>query len=190
MNDRLLMIDSLQCSFLNVKKPPKQSTCPICCGGPDAIIRCLEDSRQDLQQARAPGVCSYEPLPLDEEHQISCLQYSQLCKNSKSLSEHVLLDVRVEEQYNLCYLNEAKNIPFEQLKDRLDQVEELSDKWNKPIYCICRRGVLSAEATKLLNEYWVSEMITKEDGTRPVVKNIKGGLEAWRRQVDENFPKY
>ena len=187
MKDRLLMYDSLQCSFLNIKKPSKQPNCPVC--GENPTIRTMEDSDKDLESARGPATCGmYTPSPLEKEYQISCIGYHNIRKEQQP---HILLDVRVEEQYNLCSLENSINIPLASLPNNLDRVEKLSDGWFKPIYCMCRRGVLSVEATKLLNDHIRQRKQEKtDDGSILPARNINGGLEAWRSQVDELFPKY
>lgn len=177
----MLMYDSLQCAFMNIKKPKKQSTCPVC--STNATIRSMADSDKDLQSARGPASCDmYTPSFLPPEYQISCKDYQLEVANTP----HILLDVRVKEQFDLCGLEQAVNIPLGKLQESMDEVERLTEGWTKPVYCMCRRGIFSVEATKLLTEYLTS----KAEPKKVTVKNIKGGLEAWRKHVDQTFPKY
>jgi rhodanese-related sulfurtransferase len=55
----------------------------------------------------------------------------------------------------------------------------------RPIFCICRRGIFSVEATHLLSK-------AKTEGRSGIhsVKNITGGLAFWSDEVDSSFPKY
>lgn len=187
MHDRLLMYDSLQCSFLSVKKPRKQPQCPVC--GTEATIRSMEDSRHSLQAARGPtGVVDNGgthislnvPPPLADELIVTCQEYSKIRNEDVS---HVLLDVRGKKQYDMCALDGAVNIPLARLQDELDEIERLSDGI-RPIYCICRRGIFSVDAAIILQ---------KAQTTHPrihSVRNITGGLAAWNEEVDESFPKY
>lgn len=48
-----------------------------------------------------------------------------------------------------------------------------------PVYVMCRRGILSAAATKLLLEHGFTN-----------VRNVRGGLTAWHYDVDQSFPLY
>jgi adenylyltransferase and sulfurtransferase len=80
------------------------------------------------------------------------------------------------------------------------------------IYCVCRRGIASTSAAALLAE-WVSASQLPQHGTSTVddgnlrrndgctrsrtarllnveIRNVRGGLDAWREQVDPSFPKY
>jgi len=183
------MYDSLQCSFLNIKKPKKQSTCPVCSGPPNATILTMEDSDKDLELARGPASCAMNmPSQLEDRYQITCTEYNNLRKNQQP---HILLDVRVNEQYDLCALDNAINVPLEKLQESIDQIEEMSNNWNTPIFCICRRGIASVEATKILKDVLASKRQGNGDTSDvPIVKNIKGGLNSWREHVDETFPKY
>jgi adenylyltransferase and sulfurtransferase len=180
MNERMLMYDSLQCTFMNIKKPKKQPTCPVC--STNATIRSMADSDKDLQSARGPSSCDvYAPSFLPLEFHITCQDYRIMAN-----IPHILLDVRVKEQFDLCSLEQAVNIPLEKLQENMAEVEKLTEGWTKPVYCICRRGIFSVEATKLLTEYLASQ----EEPKKSFVKNIRGGLEAWRKLVDQTFPKY
>ncbi|KAL7522815.1 hypothetical protein ACHAWX_007537 [Stephanocyclus meneghinianus] len=92
MHDRLLMYDSLPCSFINIKKPPPKQNCAIC--SPQATIKSIHDSEQSLQYARGPTVCTM-PIHnsiLSQDQRISCIDYHKLRKTGLP---HILLDVRV-----------------------------------------------------------------------------------------------
>jgi adenylyltransferase and sulfurtransferase len=186
MNERLLMYDSLQCSFFNIKKPKKQENCPVCSGPDIAKILSMEDSDKNLQSARGPANCSYLPAILDDQYQISCQEFYKL--QTQQDQQYVLLDVRVKEQFDLCALEKAINIPLERLNENFERIETLSNGWTTPIYCVCRRGIFSVEATNLLNKY-ISDTTKDKADVKPA-KNIRGGLEAWRKVVDDKFPKY
>jgi rhodanese-related sulfurtransferase len=89
-----------------------------------------------------------------------------------------LLDVREPfEQYQskIKYGNSTL-IPVDQLKDRLDEIE--AHKGDE-IVCICRSGSRSANACKLLEKEGFSH-----------VKNLKGGINEWAREIDSSLPVY
>lgn len=187
MKDRLLMYDSLRCSFINIKKPPRSLKCPAC--GDEPTITSMKDSWSVAQTCRGPRVVeangdtaptlSVRPtIPADQS--ISCTDYKTVRDSGKP---HVLLDVRVPRQFEMCSPEGAVNIPLEKLSEELDQVAQLSSG-SKPVYCLCRRGIFSVEATRILSE--ASE--SHPDICTP--KNIRGGLQAWSKEVDTSFPKY
>ena len=187
MNKRLLMYDSLRCSFINIKKPPKSPKCTVC--GEKPTIISMNDSWGISQSCRGPSAVVTTSGPssaltvhptLPEDLSISCVEYKKVRDNGEP---HVLLDVRVPRQFEMCSLDGAVNIPLAKLSEELDRVAQLSNG-TKPVYCLCRRGVFSVEATHILTE-------AKErypDICSP--KNIRGGLQAWVKEVDNSFPKY
>ena len=173
MNTRMLLYDSLSCRFMNIAKPPKASSCIVCSEA--ASIKTMKDS---YNAHTANDVCIRPPAALHLENEISCLDYAAVRSTKEP---HVLLDVRAKQQFDMCSLEGAISIPLQDLKSQLDRLEELSGG-TQQVYCICRRGVFSVEATKMILD-------ARREGILSV-KNIKGGLEAWRDQVDSAFPKY
>lgn len=79
----------------------------------------------------------------------------------------LLLDVREHNEYAEIHAPDTILIPLGQLKTRLPEISAYKDT---PIVVICRSGVRSATATKLLQEAGYS-----------LVSNIKGGILAWER---------
>ena len=186
MHDRLLMYDSLRCSFLSIKKPPKSLECSVC--GEKPTILSMKDSWSVSQSARGP-ICVVEDTkdpslvvqpPLPAHLNISCTDYASIREKGEP---HILLDVRVRRQFEMCSLQGAINIPLANLPGELQRVAELSGGV-KPVYCLCRRGIASTEATRILSE------ATKNHPSIHSPKNIRGGLTAWSKEVDPSFPKY
>lgn len=184
MSNRLLMYDALRCSFLSIKKPPRRPNCVLC--GDTPTIRTMQDSRNDLAKLRGPSTCE-RPVaaPLPDTAIISCQDYHDQVRVPQI--PHVLLDVRVKQQFEMCHLPGAINIPLQELPTQLDRVQSVSNNGTLPIYCICRRGIASTKATQILLDAQQQEQRT--DGTRSL-QNIRGGLNAWHHQVDQTFPMY
>eukprot|EP00804_Cyclotella_cryptica_P004773 CCRYP_004866-RA/>CCRYP_004866-RA protein AED:0.03 eAED:0.03 QI:72/1/1/1/1/1/2/42/614 len=182
MHDRLLMYDSLPCSFINIKKPPPKQNCAIC--SPQATIKRISDTEQSLQCARGPSVCTVpvQTSKLSQDQHISCIDYDNLRKTGQP---HVLLDVRVTRQYEMCSLDGSVNIPLVELETKLDKVDELSNGI-LPVYCLCRRGIASVEATRIIQRS-IEEGKYKKIHS---VYNIDGGLNSWVKTVDSEFPWY
>ncbi|HBN56729.1 MAG TPA: CoA-disulfide reductase [Lachnospiraceae bacterium] len=59
-----------------------------------------------------------------------------------------LLDVRTEGEYNRGNIDGFKNIPVDELRERLDEVEQ-----GKPVYVICQSGLRSYIACRILAGY-------------------------------------
>lgn len=171
---------------MNIKKPPKNTKCSVC--GVEPTIQSMQDSQIISECVRGPsGVVEGGKqtslgvnTPISDELNISCTDYQEIRSNSE---QHVLLDVRVKRQFEMCSLDGAINIPFADLAEKLNQVEELSGGI-KPVYCVCRRGILSNKATLVLVE------AASNHPRIHSVRNISGGLQAWANEVDSSFPTY
>jgi adenylyltransferase/sulfurtransferase len=180
MHDRLLMYDSMRCTFMNIKKPPPRKNCIIC--GPNANLT-MQDCKELSRNARGPQQNGkifpkliFTNSKLSPELNITCKEYENI--REKGIP-HLLLDVRVQRQYEMCSLSGAVNVELAKIEDHLTTVKTMCKK-GTPIYCICRRGIASTEATRLLSE--------KISFTK--VYNIVGGYNAWVEEVDPSFPKY
>uniref|UniRef100_A0A7S1UJH7 Rhodanese domain-containing protein n=1 Tax=Phaeomonas parva TaxID=124430 RepID=A0A7S1UJH7_9STRA len=99
-----------------------------------------------------------------------------------------LLDVRNATQRGIIAIEGSISMPLKQLRKRLEKPGAAPDAVleqlrNKPAaskcFVMCRRGVDSVHATKLLMEHGIQGVV-----------NIEGGLTAWARDVDETFPMY
>lgn len=165
---------------MRIKKPPRQQHCPVC--GKNPTITSMEDSLVASQTARGPSSCSVmtsnEDIP--DTLCISCEEYDSLRRNGE---DHILLDVRVREQFDLCSLPGAINIPLDSIPQRMTELSNMADG-HRPIYCICRRGIASVTATNLIAK---GALEYPNIGS---VKNIVGGYNSWRSKVDKAFPKY
>lgn len=181
MSNHLLMYDALRCSFLRIKKPARQPKCATC--GADASIKSMNESAEASKSARGPSCAISSPDAATSLPKWKTISPEEYEKVRKRRDPHVLLDVRVPEQYDLCSLPGSVNIALKDLKDRIREVEDLSDGC-KPVYCMCRRGIASVNATQIL-----SDLLPEHRRVHSVI-NINGGLDEWRRKVDKSFPKY
>jgi len=174
------MYDSSECSFLRVKKPPKQQKCPAC--GDNPIIKTMEDSLAASEAARGPATCSIN-IPQEDISEGLCISCDEYDRIRHTGIDHILLDVRVKEQFDLCSLPGAINIPLHSLPHKMEELSQLSDGL-RPIYCVCRRGVASVTATNLIAKGAL------EYSKIYSVKNVIGGYDSWRAKIDKTFPKY
>ena len=85
-----------------------------------------------------------------------------------------LLDVREPHELQISALPNALNIPLGQLAGRLSELDSAED-----MVIFCKSGARSTRALELL----VSAGFKK-------VKNLKGGINAWAKDVDTNLPLY
>ena len=101
---------------------------------------------------------------------------------------HLLLDVRSKPETEICRLPNSKNVPFEVLDQRLDDVkrhlatvQHNRDNKKKLVVC-CRRGNDSQSAVIKLRAHFNLDEVE--------VKDIVGGLNSWGRKIDRDFPVY
>ncbi len=120
---------------------------------------------------------------LSPEEQISAKEYAHL---SSQKTTHVLLDVRDKAQFDICHIDGSINVPFSAFQGSRDKPESLlPDDLPKdaPIYVLCRMGNDSQVIAKKLKDSGLTK-----NGRQ--ILDIKGGLRAWREEVDSTWPEY
>ena len=85
-----------------------------------------------------------------------------------------LIDVREPWEVEICAVADSVNIPMSQLPARLGEIAR-----DRPIVVICHHGRRSAEAAAWLRRQGFSRTI-----------NLRGGVDAWARDVDPTMPVY
>jgi adenylyltransferase/sulfurtransferase len=160
---KLLLYNALDMSFdfVKLKKNPK---CRVC--GPDA------DIKEPIDYEEFCGVPGHD----HEEGSAGAgwdITAGELAERVKT--NHLkLLDVREPHELQISALPEAVNIPLGQLAARLSELDSAED-----MVVFCKGGTRSARALELL----VSAGFKK-------VKNLKGGINAWAKDVDQEMPIY
>ena len=84
-----------------------------------------------------------------------------------------VLDVREPHEYEITSIPEAVLIPKDQLPDRLSDLDE-----TKEYVVHCKSGARSLDSTKLLR------------GAGFRARSMRGGINAYSRQVDPEIPTY
>jgi len=160
---KLLLYNALDMSFDFVKLK-KNPNCRVC--GPNADIRDLIDYEEFCG---VPG--------RDQEEGSAGAGWDV---TAAELAERVqrdhpkLLDVREPHELEISALPNALNIPLGQLAGRLSELDSAEE-----MVIFCKAGTRSARALELL----VGAGFRK-------VKNLKGGINAWARDVDGSLPVY
>lgn len=85
-----------------------------------------------------------------------------------------LLDVREAHEYYISDLDGTTRIPLEELKNRLNELEKEDE-----IVVLCRSGNSAGDAVKLLIENDFKN-----------VRNLKGGINEWAKEIDPTLPEY
>lgn len=105
--------------------------------------------------------------------------------------EHLLVDVREKVQFDICSLEGSVNVPFSTLQgNRALAPEGERPSWvpgdlssDAPIYVVCRLGNDSQVVTRKLKE-------SRLGNEGRYIGDIRGGLKAWKEQVDGSWPEY
>lgn len=95
---------------------------------------------------------------------ISQTEAIQLMNRGKA----TILDVRTADEFAKEHLNNAKNVPVNELANRLSEFDKLKDK---NILVVCQTGVRAAKAEALLKKNGFTKVHT-----------LKGGMKDWQAQ--------
>ena len=160
---RLLLFDALALSFreLTLRKDPD---CPLC--GMHPTIQALVDYEafcglSPVEQAGAEA----------DGWEISARELESRLANGE---DTVLIDVREPHEWEIAHLPGATLIPLNTLPARLSELDT-----SREIVLHCHHGQRSMRALEFL----------RGSGFRKL-KNLKGGIDAWSKDVDPSVPRY
>jgi adenylyltransferase/sulfurtransferase len=161
---RLLLYNALDVSFdfVNLRKNPN---CKIC--GPDPEVTELIDYEEFCG---VPGH-DHEDGSVGGGWDIEAEELAEQLQQDRQIH---LLDVREPHELEISHLDGADLIPLGQLAARLSELDSAQE-----MVVFCKSGTRSARALELL----------ASAGFRKV-KNLKGGINAWAREIDPSLPIY
>ena len=86
-----------------------------------------------------------------------------------------LIDVREPLEYDYCRIAGSQLIPLGELPRRAQEIAP-----DRPVVLICHHGVRSAQALAYLqHRHGLTNLL-----------NLRGGIDAWSREVDPQVPVY
>jgi rhodanese-related sulfurtransferase len=88
--------------------------------------------------------------------------------------ELVLLDVREDEELELCRITGATHIPMSELSVRHVELDP-----DRPTVCICHHGIRSASVAAALEGLDFTELY-----------NLTGGVDQWAQDVEPGMARY
>jgi molybdopterin/thiamine biosynthesis adenylyltransferase/rhodanese-related sulfurtransferase len=161
---RLLIYNALDMSFdfVTLKRNPK---CRVC--GPNADIKELIDYEKFCG---VPGH-DVESGSAGADWDINAPQLATRLSGGQA---PLLLDVREPHELAISALPGAINIPLGTLAARLSELDSA-----KELVVFCKAGTRSARALELLLSAGFKR-----------VRNLKGGINAWAKEVDSELPVY
>jgi len=161
---KLLLYNALDMTFDFVKLK-KNPNCRVC--GPNADIKELIDYEEFC------GVPSHDHE--DEGSAVAAHEITVTDLAERVKTNHLkLLDVREPHELQISALPNAVNIPLGQLAARLSELDSADE-----MVIFCKSGSRSARGLELLASAGFKK-----------VKNLKGGINAWAREVDSSLPLY
>jgi adenylyltransferase/sulfurtransferase len=161
---KLMLYNALDMSFDFVKLR-KNPHCKVC--SPQPEITQLIDYEAFCG---VPGH-DHDESSAGEDWDITAAQLAVRLKQGNSIR---LLDVREPHELEISQLPGADLIPLGQLAARLSELDSAQE-----MVVFCKMGSRSTRALELL----VSAGFRK-------IKNLKGGINAWAREVDSSLPVY
>jgi sulfur-carrier protein adenylyltransferase/sulfurtransferase len=163
---RLLIYDALEMRF-DFLTLPRDPACPICGNAP--TIKTLEDTVVSCAAAMPPSADATDNALAEDE-----VSATDLRTALSAPKPPFVLDVRNPEEYALCKIDGSTLIPLPQLADRLNELDSKAD-----IVVHCKSGVRSRKAIDLLASKGFTHL-----------RNLRGGILAWIRDVDPTLPTY
>ncbi|KUI60960.1 Adenylyltransferase and sulfurtransferase uba4 [Cytospora mali] len=184
-------------SFRSVRMRGRRKDCFACGEGAEARLT-LETLRGGgLDYVAFCGGMSAPVKLLGDEERVSAREYhDQVLKSGDgSLKKGWLLDVREKELFDICHIDGAANVPYSRIQSssrsrRPDQEDgTAAPDWipsdlaeDAPIYVVCRLGHDSQLVAKQLKD------LGHDKNRQRFIGDIKGGMRAWKTEVDETLP--
>lgn len=85
-----------------------------------------------------------------------------------------LLDVREAWEFETCHIDGSELIPMGAIRNELDRLDP-----DRQTVVICHHGIRSLAVARFLEQMDFTDVI-----------NLRGGVEAWAREVDPDMPVY
>ncbi|KAJ3817615.1 hypothetical protein EV361DRAFT_807103 [Lentinula raphanica] len=176
----LLLFSALNAPpFRSIKLRSRKPTCPAC-GQEGQKIGTI--SEIDYVQFCGGAAPDWESLGLAETHSGQRIRVQDLKKSIDNDETIHLIDVRPKTEFEICHLPQAIHVSLSDIVANPPSFQPLQP--DMPTYIICRLGNDSQIAAEALREFKVN------DGHDRIVKDVIGGLRAWSRDVDPQFPVY
>ncbi|XP_043692292.1 adenylyltransferase and sulfurtransferase MOCS3 [Telopea speciosissima] len=184
LSGRMLLLDAISARIRIVKIRGRCLECEAC--GENAVF--TQQLFRDFDYEKfTQSPLKRPPLKLNllpDNARISTAEYKEKVINGEA---HVLVDVRPAHHFKIVSLPKSLNIPLSSLESKLSDIssalkreeERTSSGSGASLYVVCRRGNDSQRAVQLLHKMGLTS-----------ARDIIGGIEAWARDVDPNFPTY
>jgi molybdopterin/thiamine biosynthesis adenylyltransferase/rhodanese-related sulfurtransferase len=103
--------------------------------------------------------------------EITVAQLNELRKKNPQI---YLLDVREQHEWDMGHIEGSHHIPLGSIAEHLNEIPA-----DRPIYCLCKLGGRSKKAIEIMKTKGHSKLV-----------NVKGGINAWSKEIDSSIPQY
>ncbi len=158
--NRLLLVNALEMRFQEVKVR-RDPGCAVC--GKSPTIKALVDYEP---------VCGATRTDDSSTGEVTVHEMKKVLDDSRSSIK--VLDVREPHEYEIAHLPGTVLLPLSQLRQRFTELDP-----NCEYYIHCKAGVRSRQAQQFLQEHGFKHL-----------KNVRGGILAWSREIDPTVPEY
>ncbi|ODQ54776.1 hypothetical protein SAICODRAFT_89723 [Saitoella complicata NRRL Y-17804] len=175
-------------TWRSIKMRPRKKDCVVCGENPTITLEVFRKGEVDYG-AFCGGVGLHDGERLRREERVKVQELKEALDKGRAL----VVDVRDETQYGITALPNSFNVPLRTLQQDPDDLPAVlqeagqgqgQGQEGKEIFVVCRYGNDSQTATRILKEGW------EREGQGFVVRDVIGGLDAWSREVDGEFPRY
>jgi adenylyltransferase/sulfurtransferase len=164
LSGRLLLYNALDMSFDFVKLR-KNPNCKVCSPQPEVT------ELIDYEEFCGVPAHDHDEGSAGEGWDISAADLAERLNQGNHVH---LIDVREPHELEISHLENADLIPLGQLASRLSELDSADE-----IVLFCKSGTRSTRALELLASAGFRKM-----------KNLKGGINAWAREIDPSLPVY
>lgn len=185
--------------FRTIRIRSRRTNCAVCSAEATVTLDTITSGSTDYVFFCGSA---HPPSLLAPNERISAREYNDKYSGSDIRSQgssgplfspsHTMIDVRDNVQFGICSLENSINIPISNILASTPTGETPSwvpaelaaSESNDPIYVVCRLGNDSQLAVQKLKDLGLDR------GGQRYIGDIRGGLRAWREQVDPEWPEY
>jgi len=160
---RLLLYNALKMEFREVKLQ-RSLDCPVC--GNNPTVKELIDYDEFCGVTRGE-----ETAATHSEYDLGPKEVERLLKQDGKM---VLLDVREPHEYEIVKIEGSRLIPLSELHLRTNELDTADT-----IVTYCHHGQRSLQAIKTLESFGFKKL-----------KHLRGGIDAWASEVDQEMARY
>lgn len=164
LSGRLLLYDALAMKFREIKIQ-RDPQCPVC-GDHPTITELI-----DYEQFCGVGGEARPGAELESQWETTVRDVKACLDRGDDFD---ILDVRNPEEWQICHIEGAQLIPLSELPSRVHELNSARD-----IFVHCKSGARSAKAVAFLRDAGFKR-----------VKNVRGGILEWAREIDQSLVTY